>query len=82
MPIEIRIVVGDAQEIKGAADAEASRIYAEAFNKSPQSVEFFGFVKTMETYRKILLGDTSLVLSTDSELFRPLKNMRAPVKAP
>ena len=70
------------QEIKGAADAKASRIYAEAFNKSPQSVEFFGFVKTMETYRKILLGDTSLVLSTDSELFRLLKNMHAPAAAP
>jgi membrane protease subunit HflC len=70
------------QELKGTADAEATRIYAEAFNKSPQSVEFFGFVKTMETYKKVLLGDTSLVLSTDSELFRLLKNTRAPVVAP
>ena len=66
------------QEIQGAADAEATRIYAEAFNKSPQAVEFYGFVKTMETYRKILLGDTSIVLSTDSELFRLLKDARPP----
>ena len=64
------------QEIQGAADAEATRIYAEAFNKSPEAVEFYGFVKTMETYKKILLGDTSIVLSTDSELFRLLKNAR------
>ena len=64
------------QEIQGTADAEATRIYAEAFNKSPQAVEFYGFVKTMETYKKILLGDTSIVLSTDSELFRLLKNAR------
>ncbi len=64
------------QEIQGAADAEATRIYAEAFNKSPQAVEFYGFVKTMETYKKILLGDTSIVLSTDSELFRLLKDTR------
>jgi membrane protease subunit HflC len=73
------------QEIQGTADAEATRIYAEAFNKSPQAVEFYGFIKTMETYRKILLGDTSIVLSTDSELFRLLKSARpaaAPAVAP
>ena len=77
------------QEIQGAADAEATRIYAGAFNKSPEAVEFFGFVKTMETYKKILLGETSIVLSTDSELFRLLKSARpaaapasAPVRAP
>ena len=72
------------QEIQGTADAEATRIYAEAFNKTPQAVEFYGFVKTMETYKKILLGDTSIVLSTDSELFRLLKSARpaAPAAAP
>ncbi len=69
------------QEIQGTADAEATRIYAEAFNKSPQAVEFYGFVKTMETYKKILLGDTSIVLSTDSELFRLLKSAK-PAAAP
>ena len=72
------------QEIQGTADAEATRIYAEAFNKTPQAVEFYGFMKTMETYKKILLGDTSIVLSTDSELFRLLKNSHpaAPAAAP
>ncbi len=73
------------QEIQGNADAEATRIYAESFNKSPQAVEFYGFVKTMETYKKILLGDTSIVLSTDSELFRLLKSTKpaaAPAAAP
>ena len=72
------------QEIQGAADAEATRIYAEAFNKSPEAIEFYGFVKTMETYKKIMLGDTSIVLSTDSELFRLLKSTRyaAPPVAP
>ena len=69
------------QEIQGAADAEATKIYAEAFNKSPQAAEFYGFMKTMETYKKILLGDTSIVLSTDSELFRLLKSAR-PAAAP
>ena len=64
------------QEIQGAADAEATRVYAEAFNKSPQAVEFYGFFKTLETYKKILLGDTSIVLSTDSDLFRLLKSAK------
>ena len=73
------------QEIQGAADAEATRIYAEAFNKSPQAVEFYGFMKTMETYKKILLGETSIVLSTDGDLFRLLKSARpaaAPIAVP
>ena len=74
------------QEIQGAADAEATKIYAESFNKTPQAVEFYGFMKTMETYKKILLGDTSIVLSTDSELFRLLKDTKPasakPAKSP
>jgi membrane protease subunit HflC len=66
------------QELQGEADAEATRIYAEAFNKSPQSVEFYSFVKTMETYRKVLGTNTSIVLSTDSDLFRLLKKVQPP----
>jgi membrane protease subunit HflC len=61
------------QQLRGEADAEATRIYAEAFNKSPQASEFYAFLKTMETYRIVLGTSTSLVLSTDSELFRLLK---------
>ncbi len=60
------------QQLQGDADAEATRIYAEAYNKSPQAAEFYGFMKTMETYKKVL-GGTSLILSTDSDFFRPLK---------
>lgn len=69
------------QELQGSADAEATRIYAEAFNKSPQSVEFYGFMKSMDTYRKVMTGNTSLILSTDSELFRSLKKLE-PAKSP
>jgi modulator of FtsH protease HflC len=61
------------QQLQGEADAEATRIYAEAFNTSPQASEFYSFTKTLETYRRILTGNTSLVISTDSELFRLLK---------
>jgi membrane protease subunit HflC len=63
------------QELQGSADAEATRIYAEAFNKTPQAAEFYSFVKTMETYKKVFGANTSVVLSTDSELFRLLKKL-------
>ena len=60
-------------QIQGEADAEASRIYAEAYNQSPAAAEFYGFLKTLETYRKILGPGTSVIFSTDSDLFRLLK---------
>jgi membrane protease subunit HflC len=62
------------QEVRGAADAEASRIYAEAFDQSPEAREFYGFVKTLEVYRAVLGAKTNLVLSTDSELFKLLES--------
>lgn len=61
------------QEIRGAADAEATRIYAEAYDKSPEAREFYGFLKTLDTYRTVLGNRTRVVLSTDSELFRLLE---------
>ena len=62
-------------QLQGDADAEATRIYAEAFNKSDEAAEFYGFLKTLETYKKILGPSTSLVLSTDSEIFGLLKRV-------
>jgi membrane protease subunit HflC len=62
------------QEIRGAADARATEIYARAYTQSPQAAEFYTFLKSMETYRKALTKDSSLVLSTDSDLFRLLKS--------
>jgi membrane protease subunit HflC len=59
-----------AQEIKGAADAKATAIYAKAFGKDP---DFYQFMKTMETLENGLDDRTWLVLSTDSELLRYLK---------
>jgi membrane protease subunit HflC len=61
------------QEIRGAADAKATEIYARAYNQSPQAAEFYGFLKSMETYRKVLTKESTLVLSTDSDLFNLLK---------
>ena len=61
------------QELRGEADAEATRIYAEAYNKSAEAREFYGFIKTLDTYQSILGGKTNVILSTDSELFRLLE---------
>lgn len=66
------------QEIRGAADAEATRIYAEAYDQSPQAREFYGFQKTLDTWRAVLGNRTNLILSTDSELFSLLKQIDAP----
>ncbi len=56
-----------AQEAKGTADAEATRIYAQAYGKDP---EFYSFVQTLDTYRETMDKDTSLILSTDSEFLK------------
>lgn len=65
--------VRDAAIIRGKADAEATSIYASAYNKSPQARELYTFMKSMETLEKSLDAQTSIVLTTDSELFRYLK---------
>jgi membrane protease subunit HflC len=62
------------QVIKGEADAKASEIYARAYGGSAEAAEFHQFLRTMESYRKALDKDTTLLLSTDSEFFRYLKN--------
>jgi membrane protease subunit HflC len=66
------------QEIEGTADAKATEIYAKAYNQSPQSVELFEFLQTMETYKKVLTSDTNLILSTDSDFLRYLKSPEKP----
>lgn len=57
------------QRLRGEGDAESTKIYAQAFGKSP---EFFAFVRSLETYEKSLGEQSSLVLSTGSDLFRYL----------
>jgi membrane protease subunit HflC len=63
----------EVQRIKGQADAQATEIYAKAYNQSPAAVELYGFLRTMETYRRTATNDTTLILSTGSELFQYLK---------
>jgi len=59
-----------AQEIKGAADAKATAVYASAYNRDP---DLYQFLKSMETLNASLDEKTWLILSTDSELLRYLK---------
>ena len=65
-----------AEEIKGRADAEAANIYASAYDRSSRSRELYNFTKSMETFRETFDTSTSVILSTDSELYRYLKDMR------
>jgi membrane protease subunit HflC len=59
-----------AQEIKGKADAESTKLYAKAYGVDP---EFYSFIRTLEIYNEALDKESSLVLSTDSEFFKYLK---------
>ena len=61
--------------IRGEADARATEIYARAYNQSPEAVQFYEFTRTMETYKAAIATNTTLVLSTDSELFKFLKSI-------
>ena len=63
------------EEIRGLADAKATEIYALGYNKSPQAVSLYEFTRTMQAYRSIISNNTTLVLSTDSELFKFLKGI-------
>lgn len=62
------------QELEGTADAKATEIYAKAYNQTPESAQLFEFLKTMETYKQLITSDTTMVFTTDNELFRFLKS--------
>jgi membrane protease subunit HflC len=63
------------EEIRGVADAKATEIYAKAYNQSPEGAAFYEFTRTMQAYKSIIAENTTLVLSTDSDLFRFLKRI-------
>ncbi len=66
-----------AQTIKGEADAKATAIYAAAYDRSADSRAFYEFLKTMESYKATLDGESSLVLTTDGDFYRFLKHSGA-----
>lgn len=63
----------EALEIKGKADAEAARIYGEAYSLD---ADFYAFQKTLESYEDMIGSNTSLVLSSDSDLYQYLKSVK------
>ncbi len=70
------------QEIKGKADAQATGIYALAYNSSPLAADFYQFVQTLDTYQKTMGKDTTTIFTSNSDLFRLLKHIDVPTKAP
>ena len=71
---DARVIVANARresEIeRGQGDAEAARIYGEAYSGEP---EFYAFVRSLEAYRKTIDARTTLVLSPDTEFFKYLE---------
>ena len=74
---ELKLITSEAyknaQSIRGEADAEAISIYAEAYNKDP---EFYAFIKTLETYKKTVDNGTTVILTTDSDYYKYLKELK------
>ncbi len=60
-----------ALEVEGQADAEATAIYAEAYNRDP---EFYAFLRTMDSYKETLGKKTRFLTTTDSEYFNFMKD--------
>lgn len=61
-----------AEEIMGKADARATAIYAAAYNQSAASRDLYSFVKSMETFEQTFDTTTSIIISTNSELYKYL----------
>jgi modulator of FtsH protease HflC len=58
------------QEVQGKADADATRIYGRAYNKDP---EFYSFLRTLESYREKTNKNSVMILTTDSDFYRYVK---------
>ncbi len=76
--LELKKIESDAyrevQEIKGKSDAEATGIYASAYNMEP---ELFRLLKSLESYEGVVDEDSWVILSTDSDYFESLVDMMA-----
>lgn len=76
---ELQKIVSEAyrtiQTIQGDADAEATTIYAESYNQTTEAADLYEFVQTLETYRAIIDSNSTIILTTDSDLMGLLKRM-------
>ena len=75
---EVTVILADAEKqseiMKGEGDGKRNNIFAKAFGQDP---EFFAFYRAMQAYEKALIGgDTSLILSPDSEFFKFFGNIK------
>ena len=75
---EVTVILADAQKkseiMKGEGDGQRNKIFADAFGRDP---EFFAFYRAMQAYETALMGgDTSLILSPDSEFFKFFGNIK------
>jgi membrane protease subunit HflC len=74
---ELKVILStanrEAEEIKGKADAEAAKIYADAYNQDP---EFYSFTKSLESYKTAVGQNTNLVISSDSEFYKFLQKLK------
>lgn len=61
--------------IRGEADAKAAAIYTSAYNQNNQAVEFYEFTRTLNAYLPVIAKNTTLVISTETDLFKFLKGM-------
>jgi len=68
-----------AQEVRGKADAEATKIYGAAYNRDP---EFYAFSRTLEAYKEGQNKNSTLILTTDSDYYRYLKEAAAGASRP
>ncbi len=76
---EVTVILADAEKqsqiMKGQGDGQRNKIFAEAFGQDP---EFFAFYRAMQAYEKALIGgETSLILSPDSEFFKFFGNIKS-----
>ncbi len=62
------------QTIRGEADAKVTSIYAAAYSQSAEARSLYAFVKTLDTYKKVIAENDTLVLSTRSDLYRFLND--------
>ncbi len=75
---EVTVILADAEKkseiMKGEGDGQRNKIFANAFGQDP---EFFAFYRAMQAYEKALIGgETSLILSPDSEFFKFFGNIK------
>ena len=79
---EVTVILANAEKssqiLKGEGDGKRNKIFADAFGRDP---EFFAFYRAMQAYEKALIGgETSLILSPDSEFFKFFGNIKPEIQ--